>query len=69
MPIDIAEIRSRTKLSQAAFSSAFGVPIATLQNWEQGRTAPDATHRAFFRAIAREPETMARLLSPGPTTA
>jgi putative transcriptional regulator len=68
MTVNVAAIRAKTGLSQRAFSSLYGLPLATLQNWEQHRYTPDATHRAFFRAIAREPETMARLCAPEAAT-
>ena len=34
--IDVQAIRKRTGLSQTAFASRIGVPVATLRNWEQG---------------------------------
>ncbi len=34
--------------SRAAFAEAFGAPEKTLQNWEQGRTTPAPTARAYL---------------------
>jgi putative transcriptional regulator len=56
-------LRQRLGMTQAGFAEAFGLPISTLRDWEQGRSIPDAPARALLRAIDREPETMQRLLS------
>mgnify|MGYP006281131583 CR=1 FL=1 len=49
--------------SRAAFAEAFGVPEKTLQNWEQGRTTPDPTARAYLRVIEADPDAVRRALS------
>lgn len=36
----IRELRDRTGLSQSGFSRKFGIPVATLQHWEQGVSSP-----------------------------
>ena len=36
----IKELRSETGLSQKKFADKFEIPVASLQNWESGRTAP-----------------------------
>lgn len=36
----IQEIRKRSGLSQTQFSYLLGIPVKTIQNWEQGRTKP-----------------------------
>ena len=36
-----AFIRKRLGLSQRRFAAVIRVPVATLQNWEQGRNRPD----------------------------
>jgi putative transcriptional regulator len=42
-------------LTQEQFAELTKIPIATLRNWEQGRTEPDAAARAFFRVVMRIP--------------
>ena len=37
MTNDLQSIRNGTGLSQAQFAALMGVPVRTLQNWEQGR--------------------------------
>ena len=36
----IRELRKKTGLSQSKFSAKFGIPVRTLQQWEQGISAP-----------------------------
>ncbi len=42
--MDIAEtlkdLRKKTGFSQSKFSARFGIPVRTLQQWEQGISAP-----------------------------
>jgi DNA-binding transcriptional regulator YiaG len=38
--MDIVELRNRTGLSQSKFSKLTGVPLKTLQRWEQGASKP-----------------------------
>lgn len=56
-------IREATKLTQDAFAKLLGVPVKTLQNWEQHRTRPTGPARALLRAVAKDPETVIRLLA------
>lgn len=54
------EIRERLNMSQQEFSSAFGIPLATLRNWEQGRRQLDATANSYLKVISMFPnEVMA----------
>ncbi len=53
--VDVAALRARLGLTQAEFTALFGVSIATVRNWEQGRRAPRGPARAFLRVIEREP--------------
>lgn len=42
MATTIKELREQTGLSQGNFAKLFGIPVKSIQNWEQGRTeAPD----------------------------
>lgn len=61
--IDVAKIRKAMKLSQREFAGRFGFAIDAVQNWEQGRRAPDGAARAYLQVIAREPEAVRRALS------
>ena len=37
---EIKEMRAHTGMSQRAFADAFGIPVRTLQQWEQGISKP-----------------------------
>ena len=37
---EIKELRKKKGLSQSKFSAKFGIPVRTLQQWEQGISAP-----------------------------
>ncbi|MDA8230387.1 MAG: helix-turn-helix domain-containing protein [Magnetospirillum sp.] len=54
--------RAVTGLSQTAFAAQYGIPAASLRDWEQGRRAPDAATQSYLRVIARMPEAVARAL-------
>jgi putative transcriptional regulator len=55
-------IRRRLDMTQAQFAAAFQLPLSTVRDWEQERSYPDAPARALLTAIARDPETMRRLI-------
>ena len=57
-----ARIRGKLGMTQEAFAAAYGIPLGTLRDWEQGRKIPDATTRAYLRVIERDPKAIAKLL-------
>jgi putative transcriptional regulator len=61
--VDVAAIRKRLGLSQAAFAAQYGFKLDVVQNWEQGRRRPDGAARAFLRVIEREPAAVQRALA------
>jgi putative transcriptional regulator len=50
------DVRVRLGLTQKEFAEALHIPLATVRNWEQGRTVPDAPARALLTVVARAPE-------------
>ena len=60
---DVAAIRGRTGLSQAAFARQIGVSVGTLRNWEQGRRFPDGPARVLLALLEKDPGIVARTLS------
>ncbi len=56
--VDVQALRLRLKLTQEQFAVRFGIPLDTLQNWEQKRGIPDVTHMAYLRSIERAPEAV-----------
>jgi putative transcriptional regulator len=61
--LDIKSIRQKLKMTQGQFADAFGFPIATLRDWEQGRSRPDTSARAYLTVIEREPKAVERALT------
>jgi putative transcriptional regulator len=59
---DVREVRQQMGLSQSQFAAKFGFPLATLQNWEQGRARPDAPTRVLLAVISRHPEAVEDVL-------
>ena len=55
---DLPALRHRLRLSQGAFAALYGIPLATVKDWEHGRRKPDAPARAYLRAIAYAPDTV-----------
>lgn len=48
--VDVRKVRTRMGLSQSEFATKFGLPPATLRNWEQGRSRPDAQRACCWRS-------------------
>ena len=61
--VDVAAVRRRTGLSQAAFSRRIGVSAATLRNWEQGRRTPEGPARVLLAMLERNPRVVEETLS------
>ena len=61
--VDVRKVRTKMGLSQAQFATKFGLPPATLRNWEQGRARPDTPTRVLLAVIAKFPETVEAVLS------
>jgi putative transcriptional regulator len=58
-------VRKQTGLSQLQFTERFHVPVGTLRDWEQARSALDAAALFYLRVIERNPEAILRALEPG----
>ena len=61
--IDVRRIRRRLKLSQGQFARRFGIPEATVRDWEQGRRCPEAAARALLLVIEHEPKAVERAIA------
>src|SRR6266705_671327 len=58
--VDVAKVRHRLGLSQAAFARAFGLDVTALHAWEQGRRRPDRAARVLLAVISKEPQAVLR---------
>jgi len=60
--VDVKAVRERLALTQAEFAARFGFELDTVQNWEQGRNAPDGPTRTLLRVIEQNPEAVENAL-------
>lgn len=58
----VKTMRRALRLTQEEFAARYAIPLGTVRGWEQGVTVPDATARAYLRAIAGDAEGVARAL-------
>lgn len=54
--------REKLGLSQKEFAARYAINLRRLQDWEQGRFAPDSAMLAYLRVIEREPEMVRQIL-------
>ena len=54
--VDPKKSRERLHMSQSKFSEAFGIPVGTLRNWEQGTRRIDNSSMAYLRTIMLHPQ-------------
>jgi uncharacterized DUF497 family protein/DNA-binding MarR family transcriptional regulator/DNA-binding transcriptional regulator YiaG len=59
-------LRRALGLTQEEFSARFQIPLGTLRDWEQGKTEPDQSARAYLRAIAGDAAAVQRALEAVP---
>ncbi len=62
---EIQAIRKKVARTAREFERRFGIPVATLNNWEQGRRQPDPAGRLLLRVIEAEPELVERVALAG----
>ena len=61
-PQNPKQIRESLSLSQSSFSGRFGIPLATIKNWEQGRRAPDQPTNVLLYLISQMPDKVVHCL-------
>ena len=59
-------MRRALKMTQDEFAAAFGIPVGTLRDWEQGRAEPDQAARSYLRVIASNPDLVRKALARVP---
>ena len=57
-------MRRALGLTQEEFCERYLIPLGTLRDWEQHRSEPDATAKAYLRAIRGAPDLIAGLVKP-----
>jgi DNA-binding transcriptional regulator YiaG len=64
--IDVKNIREAQHLSQSEFALLYQLELDTLQNWEQGRYAPDNSSTVLLKVIQRRPDAVLDALTEEP---
>jgi putative transcriptional regulator len=62
----VTMIRRALGLTPAEFSARYRIPLAHLNDWEHGRSAPDEIARAYLFVIASDPAAVERAFEQGP---
>ena len=57
-------IRIALHMTQEEFAEAFGLSLATVRDWEQGRTVPDQAAKTLLLVIATNPDAVRAALKP-----
>ena len=58
---EVIALRSRLKLSRTVFANYLHIQSRTLENWEQGRTKPNAQAVLLLRLVQKHPDMVDRL--------
>lgn len=62
----VKTMRRALHLTQEEFAARYHIPLGTLRDWEQGRTEPDQTAKAYLKVIAANPEAIYQALQYTP---
>ena len=62
-PNELLELRQHLNMSRALFANYLRTNARTLENWEQGRSRPNAQAVALIRLVQKFPETVNHLAS------
>ncbi|WP_252090116.1 helix-turn-helix domain-containing protein [Pseudomonas sp. MWU13-3659] len=60
-PNELTDLRQQLNMSRAVFAAYLRTNVRTLENWEQGRSKPNAQAVALIRLVQKYPETVEHL--------
>lgn len=60
--VDVRAVRDALDLSQQKFADLYGLPVATIQNWESGRRKPELAAKLLLKVIEKSPELVAKAI-------
>lgn len=60
--VDVRALRHRLNISQEDFAARYCLDVATVRNWEQGRTNPEGPAAALLQAIDSDPDQFLELM-------
>lgn len=58
---ELINLREKLMLSQAVFAYYLKVSKRTLENWEQGRSKPNAQAAVLIKLVEKYPDTIERI--------
>ena len=58
----VKTLRRALRMTQEEFASRFHLSLATVRDWEQGRTQPDQAASTYLEVIARNPQMVMQTL-------
>ncbi|MFZ2109696.1 MAG: transcriptional regulator [Roseiarcus sp.] len=61
----VKAIRKSVAKTSREFSRRFGIPVRTLEGWEQGRRQPDPAASVLLRVIERNPKAVEEVVGEG----
>ncbi len=61
--LDVRSIRSRYGFAQTKFADMFGISVAILRNWEQGRSQPEGAASILLRVAAKYPNAVLEIVN------
>ena len=56
-------VRMALGMTQTEFAESYGIPVATLRDWEQGRREPDQASKTLLKLIERMPHQVRAVLA------
>ncbi len=59
---NVKRVRRSLQMTQEEFAARFHLSLATLRDWEQGRSQPDQATSAYLEVIGRAPDVVMRVL-------
>jgi putative transcriptional regulator len=62
-------LRMKLRLSREEFASRYNFPLAVLEQWEAHKSHPDEIARAYLKAIAADPDGVAKAVAAKPQAA
>ncbi|SHE48610.1 DNA-binding transcriptional regulator [Vibrio gazogenes] len=60
-PDEIVHIREQFNMSRGVFARLLHTSSRTLENWEQGRSAPNGQAVTLLKLVQRYPETLSQI--------
>ncbi|HAK64247.1 MAG: helix-turn-helix domain-containing protein [Pseudomonadota bacterium] len=61
-PVDLKVLRQQLSMTQEQFAQRFGIPLASLRNWEQNHRLPSGPIRSYLRVIEKNPKAVLKAL-------